>query len=187
MLRSALLLALAVGCKGDPTDTSDPTTDTDLLCSDVFYADADGDGHGDPGAEVVGCDVPAGAVVSGTDCDDSDAGVNPDAAEVADDGVDQDCNGTDSVTCYVDSDGDGYGVSTVVVSDDGPCDAGSGESAFTGDCDDADANTNPGADDTPDDGVDADCDGVDPRHLLPRPRRRRLRLRCLADGRRRRV
>jgi MYXO-CTERM domain-containing protein len=34
-------------------------------------------------------------VTAGTDCDDDDAGVNPDAEEILDDGIDQDCDGVD--------------------------------------------------------------------------------------------
>ncbi|MFT5685245.1 MAG: hypothetical protein ACI8RZ_006194, partial [Myxococcota bacterium] len=36
-------------------------------------------------------------VVDATDCDDSDAAVNPDAEEVCGDGIDNDCDGMDAV------------------------------------------------------------------------------------------
>ena len=41
----------------------------------AFYADADGDGVGDPLVVYIGCDAPAGYVAEGTDCDDVDAAV----------------------------------------------------------------------------------------------------------------
>ena len=50
----------------------------------------------------------------GTDCDDTDAQVNPLATEVCD-GVDNDCNGLidddarDPLTWFLDGDGDGFG------------------------------------------------------------------------------
>jgi len=54
-------------------------------------ADADGDGF----------------MVCENDCDDADAGINPDATDIPDDGIDQNCNGSDAGTvgenCYGDS------------------------------------------------------------------------------------
>ena len=81
---------------------------------------------------------------SGTDCDDTDAVINPDATEVCD-GLDNDCNGDidDGVLnmYYADGDGDGYGDSnpvprlfTMV-----------GTATMDGDCDDADTMTYPEA------------------------------------------
>ncbi len=76
------------------------------------------------------------------DCDDTDDEVHPGAEEIAYDGVDQDCDGTD----LNDVDGDGWAAT----------EAG-GE-----DCDDADADAYPGASEIPYDGIDQDCDGTDP-------------------------
>ena len=57
------------------------------------WADADQDGYGDALAPSQGCDVP-GFATNGDDCADTDAGINPGAAEVCADGIDQDCDGT---------------------------------------------------------------------------------------------
>ncbi len=88
-------------------------------------ADVDGDGF-------------ASIESGGTDCDDNDATVNPDATETWYDGVDQDCDGGSDY----DQDGDGYDLT-----EEG------------GDCDDLDPTIYPGATEIPDDAVDSDCDG----------------------------
>ena len=60
---------------------------------------------------------------------------------------------------YADLDGDGYGDPDATVSTD-LC-APDGFVADATDCDDADANSHPSAEDLPDDGIDQDCDGFD--------------------------
>lgn len=59
----------------------------------IWYADADGDGYGDPVATAVACDVPAGYTADNTDCNDADAAVNPAAVEVCGNGIDDNCDG----------------------------------------------------------------------------------------------
>jgi Tol biopolymer transport system component len=65
------------------------------MCSPlpVFFADADGDSFGDAATTLSACSLPAGFAYEAGDCDDSDAGVNPDAADFCN-GIDDDCNGT---------------------------------------------------------------------------------------------
>lgn len=67
--------------------------DATPLSEKTFYLDADGDGYGDPSVSQQGCVAPAGYVEDHTDCDDTDAGVNPGAEEVCD-GKDNNCSGT---------------------------------------------------------------------------------------------
>ena len=110
--------------------------------------DADEDDYGDAS--------PSSGVTVGTDCDDTDAAVNTAATEITGDNVDQDCDGGE--ICYVDSDGDGQGSTSTVVSTDSDC-RDSGESRNTKDCDDGDASVYLGATETVGDEVDSDCDG----------------------------
>jgi hypothetical protein len=127
------------------------------------YGDGDGDGFGDlevpdPNGDGI-CDAPGQASV-GSDCDDGDAAAFPGAPEVVDDGVDQDCDGSDASGCYEDLDADGFGSAVVVASADPTC-SGAGLSDVTGDCDDAMGDVFPGAPEALADGVDQDCDGYD--------------------------
>ena len=64
----------------------------------AFYADADSDTFGDAAVSMMACDAPEAYVSDATDCDDTNAAAYPGAAEVPDDGVDQDCDGEDTVT-----------------------------------------------------------------------------------------
>ena len=58
-----------------------------------WFADADGDGFGDPDAELMACWQPAGFVEDDQDCDDGDDGVFPWAGDEYGDAIDGDCDG----------------------------------------------------------------------------------------------
>ena len=147
----------------------------------TYYRDADGDGYGDPGTITEDCTQPSGYVTDNTDCNDTNAAIHPGAQEVAYDGIDQDCNGSD----LTDADGDGYLASEAGGNDcndndasvhpgatevtyngkDDDCNAATPDDDLDGDgygiandCNDADATINPGATETCD-GVDNNCNG----------------------------
>jgi hypothetical protein len=58
----------------------------------TWYADADGDGYGNPAIATQACSQPAGFVANNTDCNDANANAFPGAAEVCDN-LDNDCDG----------------------------------------------------------------------------------------------
>ena len=126
----------------------------------TWYADTDRDGFGDPGISVASVTQPAGFVADATDCDDTNAGINPDALDPPGDGIDQDCDGIDlaAPTWYADTDGDGFGdPASSVASAIQPAEF----VADNTDCDDTNGSINPNALDHPGDGIDQDCDGID--------------------------
>jgi hypothetical protein len=78
-----------------------------------YFADADGDGYGNPATLVSTCIQPQGFITDNTDCNDNNSNVNTAAAEVCNE-IDDNCNGlTDDglvfQTYYADNDGDLYG------------------------------------------------------------------------------
>jgi hypothetical protein len=62
----------------------------------TYYEDNDGDNFGSSNSVSL-CEAPVSgyALVDG-DCNDNNAGINPDAMEIADNGIDENCDGTDN-------------------------------------------------------------------------------------------
>lgn len=57
----------------------------------LWYADLDGDGHGDESDPILACSAPSGAISAGGDCADADPTIHPGAEEICN-GVDDDCD-----------------------------------------------------------------------------------------------
>ncbi|MEY3835978.1 MAG: hypothetical protein RI989_1406 [Bacteroidota bacterium] len=63
------------------------------IATNVYFADADGDGFGNPNASVNNCAQPVGYISNNTDCADASAAVNPNATELCNNNIDDNCNG----------------------------------------------------------------------------------------------
>jgi hypothetical protein len=144
-------------CDGLDNDCDGSLDEGTLL---AVWRDRDGDGWGDDASLAWRCEVPSGGVTADGDCDDANAAVRPDAAEVCD-GVDNDCSGVSDdggyLAWYVDADQDGYGAG-------GPSWACAppvpGMATRGDDCADGAHHAHPGATEAACDGVDDNCDGT---------------------------
>jgi len=82
---------------GDGLNLLEDCNDLDAeVTAPTWYLDLDGDGYGDSGSSWLACTVPPGYVTSPDDCDDGDPLRSPGATEGAGDGIDQDCDGSES-------------------------------------------------------------------------------------------
>jgi hypothetical protein len=149
-------------CDAVDNDCDGTTDEDDAADASTWYGDADADTHGDPAASTVSCSAPAGHVADNTDCDDTNASVNPSASELCN-GLDDDCDGTtdeddaaDAPTWYADADADTFGdpLSSTVA-----CEAPAAHVADDTDCDDTSAAVNPAAAELCN-GLDDDCDAA---------------------------
>ncbi|MEY4118812.1 MAG: hypothetical protein RLZZ116_2140 [Planctomycetota bacterium] len=154
-------------CANDGTDNDcDGEANADSEASDSvnYFVDVDGDSY-TVGAAAKYCVNPGSGfrtTSSGTDCNDSNAAVNPGATETCNT-IDDDCDSSIdegvTTTYYADGDGDGFGRSTTSQQ---ACTAPTGYVTSSTDCNDNNAAIKPDATDICD-GVDNNCDGtIDP-------------------------
>jgi hypothetical protein len=130
----------------------------------TYYADLDGDGFGNAASTAISCltTSPTGFVANALDCDDNNANLNPNIAEICD-GIDNNCdglidNGITINTYYADLDGDGFG-NAAASKDTCLTTLPVGFVANALDCDDNNANLNPNAVEVCD-GIDNNCDNL---------------------------
>jgi hypothetical protein len=177
-LTPALIVALWA-CAPEDAPPAPPPEDTACEAEQASYADADGDGFGDPATFASSCRVGEGRVADNTDCDDAAAAVHPGATETCN-GVDDDCSGAPDEAW--DADGDGASTCMNDCDDadplrapqlaeicdrrDNDCDEaidegfdqdGDGVPTCRGDCDDTNPDINPTLPELCD-GVESDCD-----------------------------
>ena len=148
-------------CDGIDNDCDSFADVDDAVDAEIYYADADEDGFGDPLRWRMACQMPEGYVEDNSDCDDMHASATPRGTEVCDN-VDNDCDGTvdeddatDASTWYADADADGFGDADLIAVACRPPEGYVGPST---DCDDSRAEANPDAPEICDE-IDNDCDG----------------------------
>ncbi len=148
-------------CDGEDNDC-DGEADEDA--GDTWFRDSDGDRWGTEEETVNACSRPPGFTGRPGDCNDDEATVNPDEADVCD-GLNNDCIGdadddpTFYETAWPDDDGDSFGDSSAPSSAcENPAEyVDNGE-----DCNDDSPDAAPGLDEVCDDGLDNDCnDSID--------------------------
>ncbi len=66
----------------------------------IYYRDADDDNYGNINVPASACSEPAGYVADNTDCDDNNTAIHPNAPEICNDGLDQDCSGNDAASSW---------------------------------------------------------------------------------------
>ncbi len=88
-------------CDGADQDCDGVVDNPELLPSEPYWLDGDGDGYGDPATETWSCSPLSGYVLNGVDCDDEEPTTHPNAEEICEDGVDNDCELGDDLCIYL--------------------------------------------------------------------------------------
>ena len=149
-------------CNGEDDDCNGQIDEGAEAGCLTFYADADGDGWGDPTQSACLCAAAAPyLVLQGGDCYDADPEISPGSTEVCN-GQDDDCDGqvdeANAGGCkawFEDLDADGWGTTNAQCL----CKPGAVFTAEkTGDCNDFDASIKPGVIEICD-GIDDNCSG----------------------------
>ena len=156
------------GDNPEATETPGNEDDEDCNGGEICYHDDDNDNYLDTSGDTVessnvACtDANEGTWTDATtDCDDTDGGDYPGAAETVGNQDDEDCDGGE--ICFHDDDNDNYldtTLDTISSSNVACTDANEGSLTDpTTDCDDADSGDHPGADEVTGNQDDEDCDG----------------------------
>jgi hypothetical protein len=120
----------------------------------IWFKDADRDTYGSVFERMVSNSAPGGFVADSSDCNDSNSSIHPGAIEIPENGIDENCDGSDAIKLYRDKDKDLFGNLLIWIFSEVPVD---GYVSNYFDCDDNNPDINPIADETCD-GKDNNCD-----------------------------
>ena len=135
-----------------------------------YYIDTDSDGFG-AGTATNTCSNPgAGYATNNTDCNNVNSAINPAAIEICNT-IDDNCNGIVNegiafLTYYLDADQDGYYLSSLSACSSQGINYNT-VGGVLGDCNDANPGVNIGAVEICGNGIDEDCNGIDPVCIIP--------------------
>jgi hypothetical protein len=146
---------------GTYTFTSACQTETlnlTIQTSSLYFVDADLDGFGSTVSQLA-CAGATGYSLNSSDCNDSNASVNPSETEICNT-IDDNCNSqTDEgllAVFFVDNDGDTFGNPSATTL---ACSQPAGYASNDADCNDTEASINPAAVEVVGNNVDENCDG----------------------------
>ena len=71
-----------------------------VVNSIIFYTDNDGDGFGTSDSPTQACIQPINTSFKAGDCNDNNVAINPDAAEIPGNGIDENCDGVDVLSSH---------------------------------------------------------------------------------------
>ena len=162
---SGQVLPVLESCSDNQDNDCDGTIDEEssIGCFNLFRDD-DADGYGRTSAKCLCAGSYPYTAISSGDCNDANSVVNPGATEKCSTAFDDDCDGQaneqDAISCasyFFDNDNDGYGLSSLSKC---LCAAAPPYKATSpNDCNDVNANMNPGKAEICD-GIDNDCDSA---------------------------
>jgi hypothetical protein len=66
------------------------------IATNIYYLDFDNDTFGSSLSIVIACSAPLGYVSNSLDCNDNDSAINPNGIDILDNGIDEDCSGSDA-------------------------------------------------------------------------------------------
>jgi len=89
------------GCSlpvGYVTNSNDCNDNNNMIgiATTVFYLDSDNDTYGSASNTIIACTLPVGYVTNSLDCNDNNNLIYPGATEILDNGIDEDCSGSDA-------------------------------------------------------------------------------------------